>query len=184
MEKRNKIINELITLLKIAVVAFIVIYVMTAFVVRPIRVNGNSMYPTVSNNDIGFTNVISRIIGDIERFDVVIVFLPQQNEYLIKRVIGLPGETIHYQNNRLYVNGVFIPEPFLDQRFMNQYMTHNNRNFTADFAPVTVAEGQFFLIGDNRPNSMDSRSQGTYASEQIIGRRAIIVFPFRNMRIR
>lgn len=182
--KKNKILAEVISLLKIAVVSFVAVYLVTTFIVRPIRVNGSSMYPTVYDEDIGVTNVIARTVGGLQRFDVVVVYVPQQNEYLIKRVIGLPGETIYYQDNKLYVDGKYVEEPFIDQEYMTTYMNDKNADFTNDFTPITIAEGEYFLMGDNRPYSSDSRYYGSFPGDQIIGKGALILFPFNHIRLK
>jgi len=175
--KKDLIIDEVISFLKISFFSFIFIYLMQAFLFKPIHVEGDSMYPTLQNNDMGFTNVISRNIGGIDRFDVVIIYLPQTDKYLVKRVIGLPGETIEYSENKLYVNGVYVEEPFLNQEYIDQFMQGIDGYFTSDFGPITVEEGKYFVLGDNRRKSSDSRYYGQFSASQIIGKGVLILFP-------
>lgn len=78
----------------------------------PIVVNGSSMYPTLQDKSYGFSNIFSRRVSGIERFDIVVVYLESRDENLVKRVIGLPNETITFTNDTLYVNGTPIDQPF------------------------------------------------------------------------
>jgi signal peptidase I, bacterial type len=179
--KKDLIIDEAISFLKISLFSFVFIYLMQAFFFKPIHVEGDSMYPTLHNNDMGFTNVISRNIGGIERFDVVIIYMPATNKYLVKRVIGLPGETISYSGNKLYVNGVYVEEPFLNQAYIDEFMLGIDGYFTSDFGPIVLGEDEYFVLGDNRRKSSDSRFYGAFSASQIIGKGVLILYPFNHI---
>jgi signal peptidase I len=134
-------------------------------------VYGESMMPTIEDGNRLIVNKFEYNFKDAERFDLV-VFHANETEDYIKRVIGLPGETIEYKNDKLYVDGKYIAEPYLDQ-FKNQLQ--NNAQLTGDFSledytdKLTVPEGYVFVMGDNRLHSIDSRHIGFIPYEDIVG---------------
>lgn len=158
MDKVKSVIKEN----AIYIVLIIVVLLIKMFVVSPIRVNGASMNNTLYDKDIMILDEISYRVGDIKRFDIVVV--ETKDEYLIKRVIGLPGETIKYEDNILYVNGKKVEENF----------SHKE---TKDFE-AKVPEGKYYVLGDNRTNSSDSRIIGPIERNQIKGKTSLIIFPF------
>ena len=104
MEK-NKIKkkSEFMELVQTAIISFIFVLILTTFFIKPVRVYGNSMYPTLHNKDTGFSSIISITIGGIDRFDIVVAEIPGTSEYLVKRVIALPNEELCYENDKLYI---------------------------------------------------------------------------------
>lgn len=132
------------------------------YVVSLIRVNGKSMNDTLNDKDIMILDQISYKFQDIERFDIVVV--KTEDEYIIKRVIGLPEEIIEYKDNKLYVNG---------QRVNDNYSNEKTQDFK-----VKVPAGKYFVLGDNRTNSTDSRVLGPVKKSQIKGKTHFIIFPF------
>ncbi len=147
----------------IAVVLFI-----KAFIVTPIKVNGESMYPTLEEGDIMILNKTAYYFNKPERFDIVVVNMP--NEYLIKRVIGLPGEHIEYIDNTLYVDGKKVKENFKHGKTDD----FNIEELGSD----TVPKSSYLVMGDNRENSLDSRELGFMREEQLLGRTNLIILPF------
>ena len=139
------------------------VLLLKTFVVSPIIVNGDSMNNTLKDNDIMLLNKLSYHFEDIERFDIVV--LKDEDGYLIKRVIGLPGDIIYYMNNNLYVNGVKTKEDF----------AHGNTDF---FGEVHLKDNEYFVLGDNRENSLDSRKMGAFNRKQILGKTHYVLFPF------
>ena len=126
------------------------------------------MYPTLDDKDIMILNKIGYEVDGLERFDIVVV--KYHDKYLIKRVIGLPGDSIKYKDNKLYINDEYVEEPFL-----------NDDVVTWDFEMVgTVPEDSYFVMGDNRVVSMDSRDLGTFKKNRIIGKTNFTVYPFSN----
>lgn len=159
-EKVKKYLLEAIPLIGVVIAVLLIKWL----VVTPIQVKGNSMSPTLEENDIMILNKISYKIHGIKRFDVVVI--DNDDSLLIKRVIGLPGETIKFEDNKLYVNGEFVEQDFLDSSKM-----------TEDFQ-VKIEEGYYFVMGDNRDISRDSREFGAFPYEKIQGTTSLIVFPF------
>ena len=144
------------------VVVIILVLIIKKFVVSPIKVNGESMMKTLHDGDVMILNIIGYRFSDIERFDIVVV--DEGREYIIKRIIGLPGETIEYKDNQLYVNGKKMKENY-------------GSDITEDFS-VKVGKGSYFVLGDNRTNSMDSRYFGSFKKKDIIGKTSLTIFPF------
>lgn len=160
----KKNIKEIISYLIIIVVVLLI----RQYFYSPIRVNGKSMYPTLENKEIMILDKISLKKG-INRFDIVVV--KSEGNYIIKRVIGLPGETITYENNKLYINGKHIED---------NYALSNME----DFELVKLGEDEFFVMGDNRENSKDSRMIGPVKKEQIQGKAKLVIFPFSKVGIK
>lgn len=158
MDKIKSIIKEY----GLYVITIILVVLVKKFVVSPIKVNGTSMMTTLHDGDIMILNIIGYRFDKINRFDIVVV--DEGNEYLIKRVIGLPGEEIEYKDNKLYVNGKKIKENYGSQE-------------TEDFK-VKVKKNSYYVLGDNRTNSLDSRHFGAFKKNRIIGKTSLIIFPF------
>lgn len=155
-----KILKEI---LPYAIILLVVILVRT-FLVTPIKVNGQSMYDTLSGNEI----MLLYRIGEIKRYDMVVADLVvdgKKDDTLIKRVYGLPGETIKCEDGVIYINDHKIEDPYAT-------------NLTSDFEAVTLGSDEYFLLGDNRSISLDSRIIGRVKRKDIEGRTNFVIFPF------
>ena len=144
------------------IIVIILVLLIKFFVVSPIRVNGSSMYSTLRDGDIMILNIIDYKFNDIERFDIVVV--KEKNELIIKRVIALPGEKVTYKDNKLYINDKLVKDKY-------------GNGFTNNFN-YKIPKGTYFVLGDNRENSMDSRVFGPFKRKDIIGKTNLIIFPF------
>lgn len=160
---------DVLGLVRFALIFFLVIYLTMIFLVRPEVVSGRSMMPTLMDGDRGFTNIISNLLYDVERFDVVAVKEPNSKEQWVKRVIGLPKEHIAYRDGELYINGIKMEEPFLDETFILK-SGYTKATFTTDMEEIVLGEDEYFLVGDNRPESFDSRARGPFQRSDLIGR--------------
>lgn len=153
------------------VVPFIIIILSVLFVkqfiVTPIQVNGDSMDPTLKNGDLMLLNRLSYKFGSINRFDIVVI--DKGDSYIIKRVIGLPGETIKFENNQLYINDAKVDEPFLPEG-----------KTTHDFVAY-ASDNCYFVMGDNRQISLDSRELGCFDISDIRGKTSFSFFPFNRL---
>lgn len=171
--------EKLIYWLKLVVVALITVFIIRGFILIPMKVEGNSMEQTLHPNDF----LVYEKISEIKRFDVIIFEAPDHNIY-IKRVIGLPGEHIAYLDDQLYINDKKIDEPFLGQakikRNSNQYTT----NFDSEelLEQKTLSEDAYFVLGDNRRLSKDSRSFGEVKESTIIGKARFVYYPFSHIK--
>lgn len=144
------------------VVIFIILYVATIQ-----QVVGPSMKNTLSNRDIVLLSRIHYKFFDIKRFDVI-SFEYDDTKYLIKRVIGLPGEKIEYKNNSLYVNGKLIEEDYLKNIKTEDFNIQK-------LGYETIPDGKYLVLGDNRGDSLDSRSFGFIDENKILGK---VIFKF------
>ena len=152
-----------------ALILFTIIMIRT-FVATPVRVNGDSMYPTLKDREIMILNKINYCFNDIKRFDIVVVDIG--DEKIIKRVIGLPGETLKYENNTLYIDGQEIKESYLKEETAD----FNLKDLDLEKIPSDT----YFVMGDNRDNSKDSRMIGPVKKEQIKGRAKLVILPLKN----
>lgn len=144
------------------IVIFVIL--LRTFIITPVIVNGPSMRPTLENGEV---LILKKYDTKIARFEIVVI--KYNNDKLVKRVIGLPGETIKYEDNKLYVNNKLIEETFIHGSTMN--------------FETTVPKGAYFVLGDNRTNSTDSRSIGPVYKKSIIGTTNLSIFPFNKIGI-
>ncbi|MDQ0253734.1 signal peptidase I [Evansella vedderi] len=170
--------------IKAVAVALILAIVIRYFFFAPIVVDGQSMMPTLEHNDRMIVNKIGYTIGEPERFDIIVFHAPQNKDY-IKRVIGLPGDTLYYKDDVLYINGEPVEEPYLDEF----KATATRLPYTGDFTLKEetgydrVPEGHVFVLGDNRQHSKDSRHIGVIPYEEVVGKANLVFWPFSEMRI-
>ena len=144
------------------------------FVACPVQVNGSSMDPTLHDRDFGISNILFKNIEGIDRFDIVIVKV--NNEYWVKRVIGLPNDTISCESNQVYVNGEPINEYYLDDEYiLNEIKDHGV--FNSDFNEIVINDDELFLMGDNRVHSLDSRHVGPFKLSAIKSKDILIFWP-------
>jgi len=170
----------------ISIMEMVTVVVITVFIfsycVIPIRINGISMQNTLENNDIAIVNAISVNEENINRFDVVVLKSAELNEKIIKRVIGLPGDHIEFKDDILYVNGQRLEQDFLDLQFVEKSKEmYNAEKFTDDFE-VEVNEGEYFVMGDNRLRSTDSRQLGCFKINDFIGVQGVVIYPFSHIQ--
>lgn len=153
-----KFIKELIPYL----IIILVVVTFRTFIITPIMVSGESMVPTLEGGEL---MLLKKYDTDYKRFDIVVVNKSVEGDNLIKRVIGLPGETIRYKNNHLYINDKIVEDIYA-------YGDTNN------FQEITLGEDEYFLMGDNREISLDSRALGIIKKQEIEGTVGIVLFPF------
>lgn len=177
----KRIVKEILDLVRIFIICFVSIFLITQFIVKPIRVEGSSMYPTLEDGEIGLTNVFAVKFLGISRYDVVIVYNTERDEHWVKRVIGMPQETIEGKDDIIYINGEPIEQAFLDEAYIKNAV--GEEQFTSDFGPVTLAQDEYFLMGDNRYRSEDSRVHGPFKESEITGKDTLILFPFNKFKL-
>lgn len=143
--------KSLIEFLQISTfVIAMVVLLLRIFVFFPYSINGESMSPTIHNNERVLVNKLIFQISSVKRFDMVAIQTKSSNKSLIKRIIGLPGERLEYKSNTLYINGQKVEDPFNDNtKDFSLINTYNLKEIPTD---------KYFVLGDNRLFSHDSRS--------------------------
>ena len=159
----KKIIKELYPY----VIIIVVVVLFRTFIATPVRVDGDSMESTLNNGEILILNKLDKTY---DRFDIVVINIDKTK--LVKRIIGLPGESIEYKDNELYINGQKIDD----------IETSRTSNFSLGelYDIDKIPEGYYFVMGDNRGNSTDSRDYrvGLIKESDIVGTTTIRLFPF------
>ena len=142
------------------------------YIATPVRVDGDSMKDTLYNNDI---LILSKLTKKYNRFDVVVI--NYRNTKLVKRIIGLPGENIKYDDNELYING----------KKLKDVETMRTIDFSLEelYGMKKIPQGEYFVMGDNRGNSLDSRDYrvGLIKEEDIVGITTFRIFPFNRIGV-
>ncbi len=179
-KKKNSAGHEVLSFIMDLVICMAVVLVVTNYVVTPVQVKGSSMYPTLEDSSLGFSDIIGYRISGIKRFDVVVVYLEEKNEYLVKRVVGLPGETVSYKDGQLYINGEAVDEPFFDEDYKDSY----GSAFMSDVDPITLGDDEYYCLGDNRPHSSDSRYYGPFKKKDIRSKGIFIYWPFSDFGVK
>lgn len=168
-------IFESVEAIVISLALCVVLYLV---VVTPHEVVGRSMMPNFENGEYLIANKLVYRFGEPERGDVLI-FKHSETQDLIKRVVGLPGDKVSLLDGRVYVND----KPLDESPYLADTVYTNGGNSLSEGESVTVPQGQYFVLGDNRPNSSDSRAFGPIEQEQIKGKAWIVYFPFNRFRI-
>lgn len=169
------------------IIMAILIILLRYFIFTPVVVEGNSMLSTLQDGDRMVVNKIGYKLNGLERFDIL-VFKDKDGMNYIKRIIGLPGDYVEYKNDQLYINGKKYSEAYLDNQ---KKELARGKLLTDDFniktLPSTlskvVPEGHYFVLGDNRGGSKDSRNIGFISADNIIGKANVVFWPLNEMKI-
>ncbi|MDQ0362941.1 signal peptidase I [Breznakia pachnodae] len=176
--KKENIKIEILDFIRLILICFVFSFLCIKFVFRPVTVEGNSMYPTLIDQERGFSNVFSTYVSDIKRFEVVVVNYEPNDDRWVKRVVGLPGEKVEYKNNKLYINDEFVEEDFFDEAYVNEKTNNGQIIFSRDYGPYQLGDDEYFLVGDNRIVSYDSREVGPFKKEDIVSKYVLVLYPF------
>lgn len=166
--------------IKYTFVAGAIALLIRGFLLIPLPVGGNSMEETLSQGDMVLVEKISKI----KRFDIVVFQLSDGTTY-IKRVIGLPGESVSYKNDQLYINDEIVKEPFLEERVKEDQGTipvTYDFTFSELMGVEKLGKDSYFVMGDNRRMSKDSRSFGAISSEDVLGIARFVYYPFPHIK--
>lgn len=165
---KMKLKEEFIGWLKAFFIAILVALFLRTFIFATSIVDGDSMFPTLEDGERVIFNKAIYMIGEPDRGDIVIIQRPFKN--YVKRIVGLPGETIEVKEHTLYINDKVYHQDFLSKEMQQK---------TSDFGPVKIPEESYFVLGDNRARSKDSRNGlGFISKQEIIGRSEFIIYPF------
>jgi len=183
LEKRNEKLAGTASYRILDFVIYAVLVMLLALAIRavffePVRVDGSSMVSTLADYDYMLVDKLCYSFHPPRRGDIVILFYPEHTENTyVKRVMGLPGETIRIEGGIVYINEVPIDEPYLDEeRIRGHY-------YYGEFSETPIPEGEIFVLGDNRGPSRDSTEEGTMKIERVIGRVRAVVYPFDHAKI-
>ncbi|WP_425464016.1 signal peptidase I [Oceanobacillus piezotolerans] len=160
--------NEWWEWIKAIVIAIGIALFLRTFIFATSIVEGESMNPTLQDGERVIFNKLVYLVDEPERGDIVIIQRPHKN--YVKRVIGLPGETIEIRAGELYIN---------NERYTQEFLSKESMLRTGNYGPETIPENHYFVMGDNRAISKDSRNGlGLILENEIIGKSEIIIYPF------
>jgi len=152
---------------KLILVALLIAFFLRSFVFVTSVVDGESMEPALEDGEVVLFNKFTYLFNDAERGDIVIINKPRKS--YVKRIIGLPGETISATEQGLYIDG---------KKYEQSFITKANKNSTGNFGPVKVPKDSYFVMGDNRKLSKDSRNGlGFISKEDVAGKSELIILP-------
>ncbi|WP_099157245.1 signal peptidase I [Virgibacillus ndiopensis] len=147
-------------------------------------VDGKSMEPTLYDGNLLMVNKVIYDLKNVDHFDVIVFHANKREDY-VKRVIGLPGDEIKYKDDKLYINGEYVKEEFLDPFKKASKASPLTDDFTLKgvTGSAKVPEGKLFVMGDNRENSLDSRSFGFISVDQLVGKVDIKYWPITQAQL-
>jgi signal peptidase I len=161
------------------VMAFAVFMVVYLVLAQPHKVDGNSMYPTFHDKELILTDKLSYKLGKPSRGDVVVFHAPEPwKSDFIKRIIGLPGETIMVKNGLVYVNGEQLSEPYLPAGLKT-----NEKATLREGIPYAIPADRYMVFGDNRNFSSDSREWGAVKTSALVGKALFVYWPIDRIRL-
>ncbi len=168
MKKRSHLAREIVETIALTLIIFLVI----RFAIQSYRVSGPSMLPGLQTDDYVLVNKIAYLFHAPERGDVIVFHYPlDTSEDFIKRVIGLPGDTVTLDNKTVQVDGVVLHEPYISEAYNPSGKT------------IKVPMDEYFVLGDNRPLSDDSRDWGFVPKADLVGKAVIVYWPLSNWEL-
>lgn len=175
--KLGAILWDFLETFVIAGALFAVIYF---FLFRPFQVIGHSMDPSYMDGENVLTNIISLKFSTLKRGDVVVfeALPPNQERDYIKRVIGLPGDKVMIKDGKVYINDAMLDE----SNYLQETVKTAPRMFLQEGQEVVVPPNSYFVLGDNRENSSDSREWGYVSNEKVIGKTSLVYWPLTRFR--
>lgn len=195
-DDERTLLEDILDFVKVFIISAIVILLFVNFVAHPVRVDGKSMYPTLKDGEFGFTNVAGTILNGVERGDIVVVTMKEngQKTHWVKRVIGLPGETVSCVNDVIYINGKVLDEtqyidPDYRQSCVDQFGYFNkvpnaDNSDVQDFEEVKLGDDEYYVMGDNRPYSKDSRYVGPVKKSQLFAKKMLVLLPISDIGVK
>lgn len=176
----NKVMKEMINTLLYLLVVLCITYVVVNFVGQRTKVEGASMESTLSDGDNIIVDKITYRFNDPQRYDIIVFpFQYQENTYFIKRIIGLPGETVQIDlDGVIYIDGEVLEESYGREVIQPEHVG-------IALEPITLGEDEYFVMGDNRNNSSDSRTEvvGNIQRDDIIGRAWLRIWPLSEIGV-
>ena len=161
--------------LKLIIVVIIILFLML-YVVSVTQVVGSSMYPTLKDGEVLILNKFQYRFFDIKKGDIVSLDY-EDTKYLIKRIIGLPGETVKIVDNKLYIN-----DKIYEEEYLSDDLQYDDFSLT-DLGYSKIPENMYLVLGDNRENSLDSREIGLIKKEDINGKISLRIWPLNKIKL-
>jgi signal peptidase I len=195
-DDERTLLEDILGFIKVFVVSAIVILLFVNFVAHPVRVDGRSMYPTLKDGEIGFTNVGGVLLNGVKRGDIVVVTMEEkgQKTHWVKRVIGMPGDTISCVNDIVFINGKVLDEtqyidPDYRQSCVDQFGYFNkvpnaDNTDVQDFEEMKLGDDEYYVMGDNRPYSKDSRYVGPVKKSQLFAKKMLVLLPISDIGVK
>ena len=195
-DDERTLLEDILGFIKVFVVSAIVILLFVNFVAHPVRVDGRSMYPTLKDGEFGFTNVGGVLLNGVKRGDIVVVTMEEkgQKTHWVKRVIGMPGDTISCVNDIVFINGKVLDEtqyidPDYRQSCVDQFGYFNkvpnaDNTDVQDFEEVNLGDDEYYVMGDNRPYSKDSRYVGPVKKSQLFAKKMLVLLPISDIGVK
>lgn len=195
-DDERTLLEDILGFIKVFVVSAIVILLFVNFVAHPVRVDGRSMYPTLKDGEFGFTNVGGVLLNGVKRGDIVVVTMEEkgQKTHWVKRVIGMPGDTISCVNDIVFINGKVLDEtqyidPDYRQSCVDQFGYFNkvpnaDNTDVQDFEEVKLGDDEYYVMGDNRPYSKDSRYVGPVKKSQLFAKNMLVLLPVSDIGVK
>lgn len=179
VEAKPSKLKQIISTLKYILVALLIVIPIRTWVAQPFIVQGNSMYPTLHTHEYLIVDETVKITQNYKRGDVVILHYPNDpSRYFVKRVIGLPGETVTFEGTKATITGPMHEKPItLDEPYVTESQKKN------DYLTRTLNKDEFFVCGDNRLQSSDSRIWGPVPRNYMDGRALVRLFPFSTISL-
>lgn len=213
-KKKRTVLQEILSWVWTILSALVIVFVIRTFIFEPIRVDGTSMTNTLKDNEFLFCSKIDYLLGDIDHGDIVICNYPGRTNKLlgiftektrfVKRVVGMPGDTVAIVNGVVYVNGEVVPDPenIATKPWQNfpyyggagdivewvngayQVTGHDTEVNPYNYPIVRLTDDQYLVVGDNRATSHDSRATdvGPISRDMILGKVRFVFFPFSAIR--
>ncbi|WP_338556720.1 signal peptidase I [Paenibacillus sp. KS-LC4] len=178
--------KETVEWIKALAIAVVLVVLIRSFLFAPFMVEGESMLPNFETGERLIVNKILYKFREPDRGEVVVFHVPQQGRDFIKRVIGLPGDTIRVQGDDVFINDVKLEETYIadaiKQAHANGQLYNNESDFPNErITEAIVPEDTIFAMGDNRSNSQDSRALGYISDKELVGRAEVIFWPLNKI---
>lgn len=173
-EGKPDTLTSILEYVKLFLFVLVIALLITNFVLQRNTVKGSSMYPTLHDGDELLVEKVSRYFGAINRFDIITVDtagIDAHANRVIKRVVGMPGETVEIKEGKVFINGEALHEAYLPEDVKTTVQVLN-------FQKVTLGDNEYYCLGDNRNNSNDSRYFGPVPQGNILGKLLVRIYPF------
>jgi len=168
LSKLGAFFMDILEVIVFAVSIFLIVYLL---ILRPHKIKGQSMHPNFPDGEYLLTEKVTYYRDDPQRGDIVVFKPPISEDEFIKRVIALPGESVMVLNGRVFVNDTELKEDYIK-------VNTNSGGFLSEGEKYIVPDGNYVVMGDNRPHSSDSRAWGPITKDIITGKAWVIYYPF------